>query len=72
MLAIVSEQYLYRDDDQSIYGFRGPDRRLHARNFEKDFPEVKKVFLSVNYRSQAAIVVRGAGCVDQEQQAAFS
>ena len=39
-------------------------------NFEKDFPEVKKVFLSVNYRSQAAIV-RGAGCVIKNNRQRF-
>lgn len=39
-------------------------------NFEKDFSDVKKVFLSVNYRSQAAIV-RGAGCVIKNNKQRF-
>lgn len=61
--------FIVGDDDQSIYGFRGAKPEIML-NFEKDFPNVKKVFLSVNYRSQAAIV-RGAGSVIKNNQKRF-
>lgn len=41
--------FVVGDDDQSIYHFRGarPEIMMHL---EKDFPEIKKVYLSTNYR----------------------
>lgn len=38
------------DDDQSIYGWRGADY-TNMQRFAKGFPDVKKVALTVNYRS---------------------
>lgn len=43
--------FVVGDDDQAIYGFRGSDPAI-MRQFLKDFPEAKQIFLSVNYRSR--------------------
>lgn len=43
------------DDDQSIYGFRGASPKI-MQSFASDYPDAGQIFLSVNYRSQAAIV----------------
>ena len=43
------------DDAQSIYSFRGADIS-NILNFEKDYPEAKKVALEQNYRSTRAIL----------------
>lgn len=47
--------FIVGDDDQSIYRFRGakPDIMLQ---FEKVYPNAKKVFLDVNYRSTQCVV----------------
>ena len=51
--------FIVGDDDQSIYRFRGakPDIMLQ---FEKVYPNVKKVFLDINYRSTQCIVETAA------------
>ena len=43
------------DPLQSIYGFRGADSTMFDR-FAADFPDLKKVYLSVNYRSVPEVV----------------
>ncbi|MBS1646080.1 MAG: UvrD-helicase domain-containing protein [Bacteroidetes bacterium] len=43
------------DDAQSIYSFRGANIQ-NILNFEKDYPDVKKMFLEQNYRSTNNIV----------------
>src|SRR5581483_2804932 len=43
------------DDAQSIYSFRGANIQ-NILNFEKDYPDVKKLFLEQNYRSTQSIV----------------
>ena len=43
------------DDDQSIYRFRGADPNVML-SFEKKYPNCKKVFLDINYRSEKSIV----------------
>jgi DNA helicase-2/ATP-dependent DNA helicase PcrA len=43
------------DDDQSMYKFRGARPEIML-NFEKKFPDCKKVMLNINYRSSKTIV----------------
>jgi len=43
------------DDDQSIYRFRGARLEIML-GFERDFRNVKKVFLDINFRSSTQIV----------------
>ncbi|RZB35024.1 MAG: hypothetical protein SRB1_00792 [Desulfobacteraceae bacterium Eth-SRB1] len=43
------------DPDQSIYGFRGSDVRFFTR-FQDDYPQMKKIYLSHNYRSTETIL----------------
>ncbi|SFJ57208.1 ATP-dependent helicase [Thermoflavimicrobium dichotomicum] len=47
--------FVVGDDDQAIYGFRGsdPSYMLHLR---KEFPQLKQIVLSVNYRSTDEII----------------
>ena len=47
--------FVVGDEDQSIYGFRGarPDFMI---DFEKFFPNTKKIILDINYRSKKNIV----------------
>ncbi len=47
--------FVVGDDDQSIYQFRGARPEIML-GFARDFPDVKKVILSQNYRSTKAIV----------------
>lgn len=43
------------DDDQSLYQFRGAKPEIML-NFESRFPDLKKVILDINYRSDGNIV----------------
>lgn len=47
--------FVVGDDDQSIYGFRGSKPEI-MMNYEKDYPDTRKVNLDTNYRSTANIV----------------
>ncbi len=47
--------FIVGDDDQSIYRFRGARPEIML-NFEKDYPEAKKIILDTNYRSTLEIV----------------
>lgn len=58
--------FVVGDDDQSIYRFRGarPEIMMHV---EKDFPEVKKVFLSTNYRCPINVTAISQKLIGQNQ-----
>lgn len=47
--------FIVGDDDQSVYRFRGASPELML-NFPKQYPDVKKIYLTVNYRSEEEIV----------------
>lgn len=55
------------DDDQSIYGFRGaqPDIML---NFDKDYPNCKKIYMDTNYRSYSSIIESAKDLIDNNQK----
>ncbi len=70
MLALPQNNiFIVGDDDQSIYGFRGSDPGIML-NFEHDYPDVIKVYLSVNYRCQASIT-KAAGRVIRHNKERF-
>lgn len=47
--------FVVGDDDQSIYGFRGSNPRIMLQ-LHKDFSDLKRIVLSVNYRSSEPII----------------
>lgn len=47
--------FVVGDDDQSIYGFRGSDPKFMLE-LNKDFPELTRIILSVNYRSTEELI----------------
>ncbi len=59
--------FIVGDDDQSIYGFRGARPELML-GFEKDYPKAVRVRLSVNYRSQGAIVKAAGSVIGNNRQ----
>lgn len=58
--------FLVGDDDQAIYGFRGSDPSFLLQ-FEKDYPDVHKVILNKNYRSDNLIVSSSAKLISQNK-----
>ena len=55
MLSKNSNVFAVGDDDQSVYGFRGANPEIMLK-FEEYFPDVVKIQLSTNYRSNEDIV----------------
>ncbi len=54
--------FIVGDDDQSIYRFRGARPEIML-NFQQDYPDAKKVYLSTNYRSGQGIVAMAGGLI---------
>ena len=59
--------FLVGDDDQSIYGFRGakPEIMLSIKN---DFPEMKIIQLTKNYRSAQTIVAKSLQLINCNEE----
>ena len=59
MLAAPQDNlFVVRDDDQSVYGFRGAKPGI-MMEFMKDYPKARQILLDVNYRS-SGYIVKGA------------
>lgn len=55
------------DDDQSIYGFRGAGPELMFE-FERDYKNVKRVLLDVNYRCAPEILKAAVSLIDHNRK----
>lgn len=55
LAAPLNNLFIVGDDDQSIYSFRGAKPEIML-NFPVDYPDSKRVFLNINYRSNAHII----------------
>ena len=54
--------FIIGDPDQAIYGFRGADFRFFAR-FKEDFPAVRHIRLTQNYRSTPEIIAAAGSLI---------
>ncbi|MBS4206065.1 UvrD-helicase domain-containing protein [Lederbergia citrea] len=55
------------DDDQTIYAFQGAKNDI-ILNFDRQYPEVKTVVLTINYRSTSPIVGLGNAVIRQNKE----
>ncbi|MCD7980993.1 MAG: ATP-dependent helicase [Clostridiales bacterium] len=63
MLALPENNlFIVGDDDQSIYRFRGAKPEIML-NFEKDYPDTKRILLDTNYRSGSGIVLQAGNLI---------
>lgn len=73
IIALLAEPennlFIVGDDDQSIYRFRGAKPEIMLQ-FEKKYPNAKRVLLDVNYRSTVCIV-ETAGMVIRRNKVRF-
>ncbi|MCG9967293.1 UvrD-helicase domain-containing protein [Pelotomaculum terephthalicicum JT] len=57
--------FIIGDPDQSIYGFRGSDFRYFER-FKADFPDLRQVRLTWNYRSTPEIIISAESVISKK------
>ncbi|ATW25045.1 UvrD-helicase domain-containing protein [Candidatus Formimonas warabiya] len=57
--------FIIGDPDQSIYGFRGSDFRYFDK-FQEDFPAMKQVQLTQNYRSTPQIITSAKSVISKK------
>ena len=58
--------FVVGDDDQAIYGFRGSNPQIML-DFEKYYPDMKKVLLETNYRCSEQIVREALKVIEQNK-----
>lgn len=55
LLTVGSNLFVIGDPNQSIYAFRGAGSEMFMR-FRRDFPDLKEIDLTINYRSNPKII----------------
>ena len=68
MLALPENNlFIVGDDDQSIYRFRGSIPEIML-NFEKDYPDAKRVLLDINYRCGTYILDTACNLISHNKE----
>jgi len=70
VICILADKYknlfVVGDDDQSIYGFRGASPSIMFE-FSQIYTDARKIYLDINYRSSANIVMTGRAIIEENQ-----
>lgn len=68
MLALPQNNlFIVGDDDQSIYRFRGAEPKIML-NFDKDYPNARRVLLNLNYRCSGAVVQGAVRVIENNKE----